>query len=404
MAGSSHIDLLTEARPLLTAAVRDGLGSAAAAGAIGGAASAVFACGRTSRVGLQTGPALDGRWVPRPGLPVSTDSPFDLASLTKPMVTATLLALLLSAPHPRLSLDQRLDHWLAAAKGTVLGAATLQQLMAHASGAQAWRDLDAATAGISVPRHRVEAIAQQVLNAPLAHPPNYAALYSDLGYLALGWVLQEVLEQRLDEAFATHIARPLGLHAHFRPKGETALIPAWQVVCTEVWPRRCADGQPLQGEVHDDNAAALGGVAGHAGLFGSVRDVLRWAEVWLDATNSARPAPALPLSRAICRQLITTAMAPGATWRCGWDTPSQPGSLAGALAPPDTFGHLGFTGTSVWLSPAKQTAVVLLTNRVHPSRDPATAAAALPALPAHASIRWLRPAVADAVWAAASGR
>lgn len=404
MTASCGMDLLAAARPLLTSAVRDGLGSAAAVGVVCGSESDAFACGRMSRVALGPGVGQAERWLPRPGQPIALDTPFDLASLTKPMVTGTLLALLLSAPRPRLALDQRLDRWLPAARGSVLGAATLQQLMAHASGAQAWLDLDLATAGMLAHADRAHAIAELVLNAPLAHPPQSAALYSDLGYLALGWVLQEVLEQRLDHAFSERIAGPLGLHAHFRPKQEAAPIPAWQVVSTEIWPRRCADGEPLQGEVHDDNAAALGGVAGHAGLFGSVRDVLRWAEVWLDAANAARPAPALPLSRAICRQLITTAMAPGATWRCGWDTPSQPGSLAGAMAPPDTFGHLGFTGTSVWLSPARQTAVVLLTNRVHPSRDPAAAAVAIPAVPEHASIRWLRPAVADAIWSAAAGR
>ena len=210
-------------------------------------------------------------------------------------------------------------------------------------------------------------------------------------------MLQTVLEQPLDLAFAERVAAPLGLQAHFRPVATAAAVPSHAVVSSEIWPRRCQAGQPLQGVVHDDNAAALGGVAGHAGLFGSVQDVLRWAVTWLDACNPLRPTPALPLSRAVCQRLITTALAPAATWRCGWDTPSQPGSLAGALVPADAFGHLGFTGTSVWLSPARQTAVVLLTNRVHPTRE-----AVEPPPPAHASIRWLRPAVADAVWAASA--
>ena len=386
------VDLLQDARPLLQQALRHQVGSAVAVGVVTAAGPQVWAGGRTSAVRLQPGPLPPHE--PRPGLPIGPNSLFDLASLTKPMVTTTLFALLFSEALPRLSPGDRLATRLPEAKGTALGEATLLQLLGHASGAEAWRDFALQTADLAG-MERVRAMRQAVLQTPLANPPGHKAVYSDLGFLALGWVLERLLNQSLASAFAERIAKPLGLQARYLPDTTAATTSA--VVATEIWPPRCPSGLPLQGVVHDDNAAALGGVAGHAGLFGSVLDVLRWAKVWLCATGpDPRHCDTLPLARDVCRKLVGTAMAPGTSWRCGWDTPSQPGSSAGSLAPADTFGHLGFTGTSIWLSPGHQCAIALLTNRVHPSRH-------LPEdLPAdQMTIRTLRPQVHDAIWSRA---
>jgi CubicO group peptidase (beta-lactamase class C family) len=334
------------------------------------------AAGRTSRTAT-----LDGIALPAPGTPIQPSTRFDLASVTKPMATATLLAQAVTAGRVDLALP--LQHWLDEARGTALGAAPLWLVGCHASGAVAWLDFALQTRALAAdPAARREAICAAVCTQPLQSAAGVQAVYSDLGYMALGWVLERVFDTTLDVAFADNIARPLGLQAGFRPLGRR--MPAEAIVATEIWPTRCADGRALSGEVHDDNCAALGGVAGHAGLFASAPDVLQWATCWLRAAQG-RPEP-LGLAPPLVRRWLATAGAAHTSWRLGWDTPSQPGSSAGQRAPADAFGHLGFTGTSVWLSPAADTAVVLLTNRVHPGRE------------ATAAIRALRPAVHDAIW------
>jgi len=378
--------LAPEAAALLHAALAHGLGSAAAVAVAGPDGRQLFVnAGRTSRT-RHVG--ASAREHPRPGTPVGPRTRFDLASVSKPMATLTLLAQELSRPAPRIRLDQALAELLPEARGTVRGAATVAQLVSHASGAPAWLDLDSQTARLAGRRERCGAIVQEVLQAPVMHEPGSAAIYSDLGYMALGWMLEAVFQLPLDQLFVEHIAAPLGgIHASYRrlpaPLGATDDIAA-----TEIWPRRCPDGAPIHGAVHDDNCAALGGVAGHAGLFATSAAVLSWAVAWLGAVTAQGSQVQGPLALApdLARRLVTTAGAPGTSWRHGWDTPSQPGSSAGSLAPADAFGHLGYAGTSVWLAPSLGTAVVLLTNRVHPTHDDT------------ARIRALRPSLHDAVW------
>ena len=360
------------ARALLSAAVADRVASAAALAVVNLDRVEVFSVGRTSqwrRVGAQ------GRWEPCPGTPVHHHSRFDLASLTKPMATSTLLAL--ACAKGLLSLEDPLERWLPESRGLPLGAVPLRLLASHASGLPAWVDFFAATRGMQG-RERALALRNLVIATPLVGVAGRQAVYSDLGYLLLGWTLEAAWQAPLDQLFDRHVALPLGLSAGFKPPATEA------VVCTEIWPPRCADGLPLRAEVHDDNAAALEGVAGHAGLFASAADVGRWAQQWLRA--ACGQANDLQLDPQLATRWIHSAGAAETTWRCGWDTPSRPTSSAGERAPQGAFGHLGFAGTSVWLAPEQRLAVVLLTNRVHPSRD-------------HVSgIRQLRPAVHDALW------
>ncbi len=323
--------------------------------------------------------------VPTPGLPIESATQFDLASLTKPLSTLTILVQLLG--QGRLRLTDRLDAHLPEARATVLGNATVGQLASHASGAQAWLDFYAPTTGEP---DRRRAVMRRVLDTPRGTAPGTQAVYSDLGYMALGWLIESVLGKPLDELYRQRVAEPLGLRASFRRLSRAGHPQG--VVATEVWPPRCPDGLPLQGQVHDDNAAALDGVAGHAGLFASAGEVLLQAQAWLAAVRG--DAGRLALDPQVVRALVTTPGAPATTWRHGWDTPTraisalsgQTGSTAGELAPADTFGHLGFTGTSVWMSPAHRLIVVLLTNRVHPTRAPTD------------GIRSLRRALHDSVW------
>ena len=301
------------------------------------------------------------------------------------MVVVTLICRELARSRSRFRLDTPLGDLLEDAKGGPLAAATVAQLLGHASGAQAWADFYADTTRLAQrPAERSVAIRSAVLGAPLLHPRGQQAVYSDLGFMALGWALEAALGAPLDELFARGVAAPLGLSdCGFRRLSQGPRLPVDGICATEIWAPRCADGRPLKGVVHDDNCSGLDGVAGHAGLFASLADVLRWAEAWLLA---ARGMDTDALKPAAVNALISASAAPDTTWRLGWDTPSAGGSSAGQRVSAGAFGHLGFTGTSAWIDPVRGAAVVLLTNRVHPSREP------------HGPIKTLRPGLHDAVW------
>lgn len=364
--------------------VRDGGASAAAVVVLRGSGAGFgHAAGSTRTLRRDPSGALRAD----PGAPIDLHTAFDLASLTKPLAASTLLAAAVTAGD--LGLDDRLDRWLPEI-APAMADRTVRMLLGHGSGWPAWRDF----AAIVDDRCDAEARAR-VRAAVLATPPEAeagaAAVYSDLGFLALGWTLEAALRRPLAAAFAGSAA-PGALH--YRPI-DAARAPvataADPVVATEVWSRRCPDGRALCGVVHDDNAAALGGVAGHAGLFGSALAVAEAGRGWLLAVGHGRDFVA-PDGRlvpaALARAWVGEAAAPATTWRLGWDTPSRPTSTAGRLASERAFGHLGFVGTSLWIDPERDALVVLLTNRVHPSREEI------------AAIRALRPAIHDAVWAA----
>jgi CubicO group peptidase (beta-lactamase class C family) len=276
---------------------------------------------------------------------------FDVASLTKALSTATLT--MLAVERGQLSLDDRPRPEL-----------TVAQLLEHASGLPAWRALGADR--------------DQVLRAAAAEPleaaPGIRARYSDLGFILLGVALERACGRPLDALFAEAIAAPLALEARFGP-------------CP---PERCAPTEgELRGVVHDENARALGGVAGHAGLFATGRDVSRIAHSLVAAWHGVRGiAAVLPPTRV--RQMWTPSHVPGSTWCLGWDRPSPTGSSAGERWPKDGVGHLGFTGCSLWIDPARARWVVLLSNRVHPTR-------------ANERVKELRPQLHDAIVAALDG-
>jgi CubicO group peptidase (beta-lactamase class C family) len=360
----------------------DGVGPAVAVGLLwpdGESTTAVW--GHLARwTPAGSSPGGRRRLSPAERRPADLQSRFDLASLTKPMATVTLWAHALAADAAQASapaalLGTPLGAWLPDARGRRLGQATLGQVLGHASGVPAWRDF--ATAHPRDPA----ALRQAVLSTPADGPAGARAVYSDLGYMALGWALEHRGRAGLDELFAAQIARPLGLVAGFRPRAAAC-------VATELWQRPgCSDRRLVSGVVHDDNAWALGGVAGHAGVFAPVGDVVRWARCWLDAARGLRGADR-SLDPAVVRALLDQGTAEHTSWRLGWDTPSGAQSTAGERAGPRTFGHLGFTGTSVWLDPDRGAGLVLLTARVHPERA------------AVRGIRALRPRVADAAWSA----
>ncbi len=284
---------------------------------------------------------------------------YDLASLTK---VFTALCALRLASRGELSLDAPLGEVLPLARGTAFAARPLTALLSHRAGFEAWRPLYLG------PR---EEILPGALDGPSRD--DGVEVYSDLGYIALGAALEHATSTALPALIDREVLAPLGLsgRVEYRSTGEADLA----VAPTERCPWR---GRVLRGEVHDENAWAMGGVAGHAGLFGDAEAVTAVGRAALDALAGDDRWITPDAMRA------TLAPIPLGTHRLGWDGRSPGASSSGRYFSDASFGHLGFTGTSLWCDPERGLAVTLLTNRVHPSRE-------------GAGIKSLRPAVHDAV-------
>ena len=295
--------------------------------------------------------------------PLSLATRFDVASLTKALSTATLAALLVG--EGQLGLDERLSDFYPATKGTARGRITVRHLLAHASGLPAYRpyylelgEADAATART--------AIVHRILAEPLASSPGARQCYSDLDFILLGEMLVHRLGIPLEKAFDQRIAHPLALGAGFRrvEGGGQDAADSSEFAATEHCPWR---KQTLCGAVHDDHAWLMGGAAGHAGLFATAAEVNAVTAQWLAAWHGRDSLLAPDVVRRFWERFDRED--PAQTWALGWDTPSPAGSTAGTLFSTPSVGHLGFTGTSVWVDIPREIIVVLLTNRIHPTRD-----------------------------------
>ncbi len=294
--------------------------------------------------------------------PVQLHTVYDLASLTKPLATASSLLLLVQ--EERLSLTQQLGTILPEAKDVALGSVSLKDLLCHRSGLPAWRPFyEAFSPELSeeseARQQRMRAVLDMIVKEPLADSPSSTSVYSDLGYILLGCVIERVTGQVLQDFCEQRIFEPL--QASPLSFGASCLkdFQSDHIAPTEQDAWR---GRLLQGEVHDENAAALGGIAGHAGLFGTAEAVGQITKAWLDG-SFGRPS----IFKQDVVQQFTTAQ-PGTSWALGWDTPSQPSS-SGQWFSPESFGHLGFTGTSIWIDPVRELEVIFLSNRVHPTRE-----------------------------------
>jgi serine-type D-Ala-D-Ala carboxypeptidase len=282
---------------------------------------------------------------------------FDLASLTKVVGTASLAALLVE--EGALALDAPAARWLPGLAALGGEAITARHLLAHASGMAAWRPFSARGRGR-------DAVLAAVLAEPLEAAPGSRAVYSDLGFIALGAVVEAAAGAPLDLLFDARIAGPLGLaDTFFLPARDPALAARRRAAHGFAAARRLEGGDVLCGEVDDDNARAMGGVAGHAGLFGSPHDVARLGQAWLDAVHGrSRWLGAEAAARFVARDAT-----PGSERALGWDTPSREGSSLGVRlgrGPRGAVGHLGFTGTSLWVDLDHEVVCALLTNHVHP--------------------------------------
>ena len=332
------------------------LDSAIAAGAAPGAVLAVSARGErfaygSGRLGLDD--------ATRPG-PTTV---YDLASLTK--VVGLTTAMMIAVDEGRIALDEPARRYVPAFAGGGRDSITVRQLLVHAGGLPPFRLLYRETAT------RDEAFALSDTTA-LATPPGTEEAYSDLGIIVLTQALERAYGQRLDSLLARRVFEPLGMAStRYLPPAEW--IP--RIAPTERDPWR---GRIVRGEVHDENTVRLDGVSGHAGIFSTADDLLVFGEWILDRWAGRRPADrraaggdAAPflVSEQLVRAFATRQeLVPGSTRALGWDTPSEGGSAGSRLAR-TSIGHTGFTGTSIWIDPTRDLVVVLLSNRVHPTRE-----------------------------------
>jgi CubicO group peptidase (beta-lactamase class C family) len=290
---------------------------------------------------------------------------YDLASLTKVVVTTTLAMILVD--EGRLDPAKPVSAFLPSFRGGEKDRVTVWHLLTHSSGVDWWAPL------YKDLKDR-ESYLKRIVEMDLKFPPGTKSVYSDLGILLLGEILERVAGEPIEALARRRIFEPLGMSdTGYRPLPE--LLPRIAPTEQDAW-----RGRLVHGEVHDENTFGLSGVAPHAGLFGTAPDLGRFAQMLL---NGGVYDQRRIVSREVVERFTRRAGVPGSSRALGWDTPSE-GSSAGSLLSPSAFGHTGFTGTSMWMDPERGLFVILLTNRVHPTRE-------------NNLIREARPAIADAV-------
>lgn len=299
---------------------------------------------------------------------------FDIASLTKPL--ATTVAFMLLVKEKRLRLDERVTRFFP--NFAVYGKMpiTFRHLLSHSSGLSGWRpyykelterETKGGKVGSLGTRNAREFVYAQLQREKLESLPGQRVIYSDLGFMLLGAIIEEIGGTALDQFCHDKIFRLLGLSStafiNLEMMRRRKLQPVPELFApTERCPWR---KRILCGEVHDDNAHAMGGVAGHAGVFSTVDDINRLVSVLLACYRGESAF----LPSALMREFWTRdGHVPGSTWALGWDTPSPERSSAGRYFSAHSVGHLGFTGTSVWIDLERQLFVIMLSNRVHPKR------------------------------------
>ena len=336
-------DALEQVRLFLQARVEDG--------AFPGA---VLIVGHRGAVAYRTAVGHYGEDDPRA---VSDSTVYDLASLTK-VIGLTTAAMILVADGA-LDLDRPVVDYLPEFTGRGKRRVLVRHLLTHTSGLPAWVPLHLQS---DTPEDAIKLVLQQ----PLEAIPGERYLYSDLGAITMAQVVERVSGEPLDVFLERRVFGPLGMR-------RTRFLPpeSWRpmIAPTEWDPWRA---RLVWGEVHDENAYRLGGVSGHAGLFSTGPDLARFALWLLGAWHGRLPEDAiLQLPQDVVREFTRRQPGPeGSTRALGWDTPSATGrSSAGTLLSRDSFGHTGFTGTSIWIEPERELVVILLTNRVHPTRE-----------------------------------
>jgi len=304
-----------------------------------------------------------------PAAPVTTiDTVFDLASLTKPLVTTTLVMQLVEQGELRLT--DPVGKYLQQLTDAEVKKITMLQLLTHSSGLadgfdrrtfwQGKAGLDAALAKLK-----------------LKTKPDQQFVYSDIGFILLGLVAEQITKQPLNVAAEQRIFQPLQMKdSRYLPLDKPQQDLAYQ---QRIAPTENLQGDPdyqkllpgyaqayLHAVVHDPTALRLGGVAGHAGVFGTAEDLALFAQMLLNGGELKGQRLLSPLA---VKRLLTPVVIGNQSRALGWDMQTGYSAPKGDLLPPDSFGHTGFTGTSIWIDPASRTYLILLSNRVHPNRN-----------------------------------
>ncbi len=290
--------------------------------------------------------------------PMTKDTLFDLASLTKPL--ATTLAVILLIQENKLGLEQNLGSILPSFKSTEKDKIKIKHLLAHVSGLPDYKPYYLKLGALAL-QNRKSALKEFLLNEPLSSPIGQQVRYSDLGFMVLKWVVESVCSQRFDQFVQEQIYYPLGLKELFFIDLAGG-VPNGNFAATEQCPWRKI---LLNGQVHDENAYVMGGIAGHAGLFGTAEEVHRILSILLSVFHGN---PVNPLFRKDLLRLFFKRQ-DFAGRALGFDSPDLRHASCGQYFAQTSVGHLGFTGTSFWMDLEKSVIVILLTNRVHPSRD-----------------------------------
>jgi beta-N-acetylhexosaminidase len=304
---------------------------------------------------------------------VNVGTMYDIASLTKVVATTTMVAKLVEGDFSvPLDLDARIERylpeWASGPQPEWRHEVTVRHLLTHTSGLPPFKEY-----------WRTSKSKQETLNKifaePLNYPPGTKEVYSDLGIILMAEIVERLTGKTLDELANSHIFKPLGMkETMFRPPKKV-----WPSIAPTEFDANFRK-RLVQGEVHDENAFAIGGVSGHAGLFSTAPDVAAFCQMLL---NGGVYAHQRILRRATVAQFTTPQKLSGGTRTLGWAVPTEGGS-SGRYFSTHSFGHTGFTGTSIWIDPDRQLFVVLLTNRVHPTRE-------------NQKIAQVRPSLHDAV-------
>jgi CubicO group peptidase (beta-lactamase class C family) len=289
---------------------------------------------------------------------VTTETIFDLASITKPLATA--LAVMVLIQQKKLDLEQNLAAVMPAFKDDEKSSIKIKHLLYHNSGLIDYRPFYKELDHLPAEKRKNE-LRRLLVNESLANPVGTKVVYSDLGFMILEWLVEHICGKRLDHFVTEMIYKPLGLKKLFFVDLKSDQ-PDGQFAATEQGPWR---KKMISGQVHDDNAYVVGGIQGHAGLFGTAVDVHNLLLELLSAYHGSQQCELFDpdLVRLFFRRLPDTDKA------LGFDMPAAKNSSSGKYFSRNSVGHLGFTGTSFWMDLDRSIIVILLTNRVHPSRE-----------------------------------
>ena len=306
---------------------------------------------------------------------------FDVASLTKALVTTTLIMKLVDKK--LISIDKRVSHIISQFNLLKKETITIQQLLNHSSGLPAYRRFFEeyqsyrSSLGLISGQSGKQFIISEICNSELENPPGRVANYSDLGFIILGELIEQLYGGRsLDLISQQEIFSQLSLkHSGYidltKLRSRRILVNHDKIASTTKCPFR---NRILTGEVQDENCYIMGGVAGHAGLFSNASDIFELSCELLDCFHGRSDFISKDTIRRFWTRdsnstLINLPNQPISTWALGFDTPSDSNSSAGDLISKNAVGHLGYTGTSIWIEPEKEITIILLTNRVHPNTN-----------------------------------